>query len=895
MPSPAMMSPLQNIMQAVKKEANALEAVKAKIREMDGLKDRYNEVKLRLRATEDANVELKRSLTVSESLSAELRGDMQRLNDIYNTEHAQYLDMQQAALRADQELKQTKHEAAFFQKESQKIPEMRKKYSALMETMSKNQVKFDEERQAMQKAQQAVERQLEESSKARVEATSHNYFLTEEIASMKRELERSDEGKAGLQQAMAMSHAKAACANDRAAMIAEDLSGSAARQRAETQRAHAGMLALKAEADSLRQFLESKDNAHVAISAKLKSIVDARQAEKSEVKGKISALTESVAALKSKNHELERECSEAHHRLGMMGGDVGRYTMELEHLQGEVTRAEQVKLEMTRELRAMTQQRDESVQKMTTATQQFDAMQNQSREAQSRYWEELQRVKEAEAQLTEEADHLSRELEEKTSRLIAIEAERAKADEYMRGEVTGASQMTMALRGELERRLEELAATRKERDSLHEEKEALSASVGELKGIMGRNEAQFKKTLETDRAKIQSEIKGKLQRLRVVEGEKSELLKETTELMQAVSEAQREINKSRAELEEARRSAADLVAQVESLKTQNFEQGKEVKISAQKEKELREHTARIEAQFKEDCQRLDSLVKESRKAAAAQVLEISSRATSAQDEIEMLKAQKNDCVLAERKALAEAEQARAQLEMQQATLQEMQSRMAGDMTTIRRELQDSRNKAKIMAESRTKMELETMQARVEATKSENEAAKMADWVREVEAKLQAAQEQHKKLDNEHREASKENKRQKLKIVDLEENVAKKTAAIEKLTKDVSRAEREGQVEARRLRVQLSGAEQEIAELKPTLVLLEKELSEGRSSFGKLQGSTNSTVNGLLEELRATEDALSAERKRGSSELELARLKISELQANLEKVCRRFATRLKHIC
>lgn len=65
-------------------------------------------------------------------------------------------------------------------------------------------------------------------------------------------------------------------------------------------------------------------------------------------------------------------------------------------------------------------------------------------------------------------------------------------------------------------------------------------------------------------------------------------------------------------------------------------------------------------------------------------------------------------------------------------------------------------------------------------------------------------------------------------------------------------------------------------------LLEKELSEGRSSFGKLQGSTNSTVNGLLEELRATEDALSLERRRGSSELELARGRVAELQSALEK-------------
>ena len=105
-PASALMSPLQNIMQAVKKEASALEAVKAKIREMDGLRDRMNELKTRLQQSEEANLDLKRTLSISENLSLELRGDMQRLNDIYNSEHAQYIDMQQTNLRLDQELKQ---------------------------------------------------------------------------------------------------------------------------------------------------------------------------------------------------------------------------------------------------------------------------------------------------------------------------------------------------------------------------------------------------------------------------------------------------------------------------------------------------------------------------------------------------------------------------------------------------------------------------------------------------------------------------------------------------------------------------------------------------------------------------------------------------------------------
>ena len=91
----------------------------------------------------------------------------------------------------------------------------------------------------------------------------------------------------------------------------------------------ADLKAAQAEADSVRALLESKSDHELVLNAKLRSIEDARALEKGEVKGRMASLTETVNALKTKNHELEREASEATHRVGLMGGDVSRYTMEV--------------------------------------------------------------------------------------------------------------------------------------------------------------------------------------------------------------------------------------------------------------------------------------------------------------------------------------------------------------------------------------------------------------------------------------------------------------------------------------------------------------------------------------------------------------------------------------
>lgn len=66
--------------------------------------------------------------------------------------------------------------------------------------------------------------------------------------------------------------------------------------------------------------------------------------------------------------------------------------------------------------------------------------------------QEVKRLKEAESQLLEEADKLSQELHEKTLLLLAADGERASREAAVRGELTGASQMSGALKAELERR-----------------------------------------------------------------------------------------------------------------------------------------------------------------------------------------------------------------------------------------------------------------------------------------------------------------------------------------------------------------------------------------------------------------------------------------------------------
>jgi chromosome segregation ATPase len=157
---------------------------------------------------------------------------------------------------------------------------------------------------------------------------------------------------------------------------------------------------LKQEIDNLNAVLIAKEDSYTVLGSKLKALEAARQNEKNEVKSKMIEMNQTIVGLRNLNHELEGEASDARHRLGLIEGDLSRYTAEVQQLQHELQRSEaqraQKENESSKDIKALIGARDDAIQKMQHATTQYEIMQVQLREAQARHWDELQRAKETE-------------------------------------------------------------------------------------------------------------------------------------------------------------------------------------------------------------------------------------------------------------------------------------------------------------------------------------------------------------------------------------------------------------------------------------------------------------------------------------------------------------------
>lgn len=543
------------MMAAVRKEAMTLEVMKQKVKEMDELKTKVPELKERLATSEARSLEYQTALREAELLHNQMRSDMQKLNDLYTEERREHLEAKQISVNLEAEVARSRQEFSFFQREAQKesakVADARKKAIILTQQLSEAQAAIHEGVQA----KGLLEKKLEESENDRASSSSRFWMLSEEIGTLKKEAFKKNEEVLELNRLLHLAEHQALLEGERRAMMAEDMIGRVFRDNGQDSSSALRKIeisALRTEIANMRGILLHKDEALKIVQANIEKMELGIATERIEFKAKLANELKRNADLISAGQKADRNVEDAQHRVNMLTGEIGHYKSELEKMQSDLASAEAVRIqrdaEFVREMKNLAAQKDGAHSKSMTMTNQVETLQIQIRELQNKHWAELQRAKEAESKFSDEVDLLQDELQEKNVKIATTEAEKQKMEDFMRAEMSAASQMTVALRGELEKRLDELTQTRRERDSLRDDKAGLVDKIAELETNFKKVEESFRAAMEADRAKLQQDVRSKLNRLKSLENEKQELLRETNELINQVTEGQRELTSARHEV-----------------------------------------------------------------------------------------------------------------------------------------------------------------------------------------------------------------------------------------------------------------------------------------------------------------------------------------------------------
>jgi chromosome segregation ATPase len=877
-----MYTQLEAMMTAVKREAAGLEGLKSRLREMEDIKQRNEDLKGKLQASEKANSDLHLMIENAERGATILREDMQQLNDLYEEERTQHISAQQKFLTQEHEFMHVKGELGFAQREAQKLGDLRKTNQTFSGQLASSQKRLEDERLEWAREKQKLEDKVKDAVKQKDDTSSHVWNLSEEVKGLRGDLKHYEGNMESLQQALANSELRTKQAKEQTVMVWEDALSLSLRRADAEGIEKTSIRKLQIEIAGLQSVIVSKDAQSLMLNSKLAGFQETRNQEKAEVRSKINELLDALTAARNVNADLEVQLTDARERAASSHQNNTEVETQAENLESALKTVNNELAAREEELRLTRLQRDDALSKVQNSSNHFEAMQNQVRDGQTKYWEELQKMKELEGELVSEIEKLTLDIEEGRGSLRLVETEKNELQILMVKEQKIAADTTATLREELDTRTEELSSTRRDRDALQAKVDTLTESVTNFEKTVKKNEALYEKALQSDRSKIQHEIRVKLGRMKNMEEEKQELLKELEQLMMQVSSSQKEISRLKVELDGAKRASSDVELLYTAALTDKEELAQEVKIANRKEQELRDHATKLDSQFRENIARMEVMVKESKKSAVAQVNEISNRVKAAMDDADQMRRDKDALTESERQSRLDKEKAQMELQLLKDSHDNMQLQMAREGAGIKRELSEARAKIKLMQESKSKTDTDNMQVRLDQTRLENECARLKELDKDLEKKLAGSNAECLDVRAELARVNEMYRSAKTKVVDFEQKEAGRLADTERIRDQMVQMENQQKVELRRLRLLVQNSEAENSEMKDAINRTMKESLDAKANLAKVQNSSNTTINGLLEELRSTEENLARERRKSEDSINQYHSRIVDLQSQLER-------------
>ena len=633
------------------------------------------------------------------------------------------------------------------------------------------------------------------------------------------------------------------------------------------------------EAESLRLQLRERDGHMTSLSIAAKAMRDALQVGE-EVNG----------VLKAQCREAEGDLAKSQKELA---ASTVRYDKEVcvrDALKTTISQFQADKIstavKSAKCLDDVVAERVDALLRVQASAVQCEALQEQVRAVQQKVWSESKRFKDEESVLLGEIDLLNKDMQEKVLSAGAADAARRESEEVLGGEIERSVQMAAMLRAELEKRVDELTGVMSQRKELEEERSSFQSRIEELEATIKSNDSTFRSVLESDRSRMQEEMKRRNAKMGILDAEKQELLRETHDLSIHHIASQREISGLKGELVAFSERLKDSHNQAEVSRKRQSELVEELRSAGRREEDMKEEAARIHGHIKGEDGRLDNALKEVKKAAAHQIMELSLQLRTLHEENEKMKNQLLDSCEIEKRALLEVEKTRKDIDSIIKLREEMQVQCGAESSSLRKELQDQRNKLKSMTEMKTSLDLELLNFRNIVQKSDAELGSTKEKCNYLQNKLNNSLLETETVMKVGKDDSLSAKMRYdelfTKVMYLESYVEKQKSEMQIIVQEYSVADKNSKKEFRQMTSRLDISAQELLELQPIVSALRKECSDKKNRLLDLQGSSNEAVTNLNGELKNTENVLSAERKKAQQDADVYRIQIVELQALLQR-------------
>ncbi|GMH92918.1 hypothetical protein TrVE_jg10853 [Triparma verrucosa] len=876
-----------NNAQHVKKKLLELEDVREEL----SLKDsKLNELSRRMNQTE---ADLAQTRSYNESLVS----DIEKLNAVVvaekNLTQRQTIELS----RWQDTVEALRHDNTRLEGSVSKADLLQHANVELNEELNRVRSQIDDERVELRKTVNSLSSQLEASVKKESETSSHFWNLTEDAKNLRSNLERItserdvtseklDEVTRAHRSLKEMSEAR----EDSLKADLERVKGSI--DQALMQASNQKEIQMRNEfKDMLERMggLQEQAEMHRGELEGLEKERDGYRKKLGEQKGETEKVMNLLREERKKSDSAALEIATLQQNMNSMesqnkkaAGAIGQGQDEIARLQDEVGK-------LKADLQIAKNQREEDAQLVAVAMSERDGILNRYKSDTEQHRLTVESLRKSEQNAAGNVQHMAAELENMKAQNEGLQKQVMSGSHHTNAELQNYKAVCDQLQKELEVRLEQLAQETERADENAREASAIRNEVKAKAEELQEREKSWSRSYTKEKERLQSEYATIKMRCTNLEQEKADLLKEGEELNKETKESRKEKEDALDKVRELEKEKGELDRLVVKTKGEKIELLEELKAVNRREEETQNNVARREQDLLQELDDVKHELKNTKKVATGQVMEF-----QGQTEALMKQMMKIQGELAGTAAnLAEKTRNLEDQEIQNAELkgriEEIQAGYMNELAEKRREIERFKGSALMAAQEARKKGEELDASKIELARVGGDSRSLRDGKRDAESRAREAERQLRHLEEDLAKAQDDVNRFRGKAVELEDELGKLQLNLREVQILNVDLKEKGTKEMGTLKNELEKLNDIVRSQEEALEGSRRLVAEGQTKFGQLQATSNATINGLMAELKATEEALVRERERMSHDTEVLRSQVVETERDMDSNISKYKT------
>ena len=756
---------------------------------------------------------------------------------------------------------------------------------------------MDEERAELRKSVSSLNAQLEQTINDKNEVSRHFWNLTEDTKSLKEELESSKEAVQSLtakqveseQQSNALREMSAAREKslvaeleqvrstiDQAVLQASKQKEIEMRNEFKDMLERMGGMQEQAEMtkDELSN-LESERNQLIQQLNKQKSttenVTQQLRDERQKSDGaalEIATLQQNIEGLRKANENSKRTIEDAQDEQSKQLEEVGKLKADLQIAK---------------------KQREEDAQMVAVAMSERDGIMNRYKSDVEQNRQTVESLRKSEQNAGRQVQELAAIVEnlKNENRQLNLAVQNGQSDKDV--EIQNYKNVLDQLQKELETRLEQLTGETERADANAREASAIRNEVKQKAEELQEREKSWSRSYTKEKERLQSEYATLKMQNSNLEQEKSELLSETQHMTHEMKELRKEMEESLDKNREQEKLISDQERQVQKVKQEKIELLEELKQVNRREEETQINNAKREENLMSEMDDCKAQLKSTKKQAAGQVMEFQSQTESLMKQIMKLQGELagTQSQLSEKqRSLDEFEVGNGELKSR---MEEVQAGYMNELNGARREIERFKGSALLAAQEARKLQEELDSTKIELARVGGDTRTLRDGKREAEGRARDAERQLRHLEEDLAKASDDCARYRGKSVELEDEVGKLQLTLREVQILNVDLKEKGNKEAATLKIELEKLNDIVRSQEESLEGSRRLVNEHQTKYTQLQSTSNATINGLMAELKATEEALVRERERMSHDTEVLRAQVVDTERDMDSNISKYKT------